>query len=750
MAAGSFDMQMKPYQPLDVTPVGGDRIQVPGSSALGPAAPGNQSPSLAAVFAREIWQRKTTLAIWAVVTVVVAGAAVFKFAQPLYRAEGKLSYRPNYSRGSKPIYTPPNIQSAVQILKSADALEPVRAKHLPGISGDDFARNARIEVSKQSEFIDVSYDHPDPAIATAVANDLMTEGQKYFELVRVRTTKDAIAQVTQDVKTAKLKLEQAKDELSMAYQARGIADPEVEMTAIRGALLDIETQLRDSRKRLAGLKSDIKYLENRRDAPADPSDALFDDTDFAVLQAMINKLQSDTANQQILDSARIDLEAAKKKEFTYRRGLTSGAITQEQYDDVLTQIKKHEATLKHADGSKQLRADFQKKFDELKKKAAGGKPLRPKVLEELDKLKREETVLPGTIAVLDKDYKDKRADLTKLLALKSELGLKEEEVNLLRSRVQDFDAQLTDASERGQNLNANDMRVHGPALAGTTPYSSNAPKLGMGLIGASAALFVCYIGLFHLPRAPSAAAVPAIPALPKALVALVPYLRPTKASEPDAAPAQVPFASAVPDTVPSAVSAEPAPVRELAERIKEDGVDRGGIVLFSPTASQLNLAPAIGDLGQYFTDRGDRVLVFDARAAAEMPTWAGPNAPGVAETVEGYLDGVANAPSDCFVSTSLNGVEYSRADLSTRVGGVMAAHRFRQLVEEMRERYSLVFLVGPPVTLESGDSLLATLAEGMVLVTETSANPTEVTAYLQTLSEHAPARVYGTLAVPRA
>ena len=43
---------------------------------------------------------------------------------------------------------------------------------------------------------------------------------KYFEIVRVRTTKDAIAQVTQDVKTAKWKLEQAKDELTEAYKAR--------------------------------------------------------------------------------------------------------------------------------------------------------------------------------------------------------------------------------------------------------------------------------------------------------------------------------------------------------------------------------------------------------------------------------------------------------------------------------------------------------------------------------------------------
>ena len=104
-------MHMKPYQSQDLTPAGGDRIHVPGSSALGLAAPSPQPPSLAAVFAREIWKRKATLAIWAFVTVVVAGAVVLKFAQPLYRAEGKLSYRPNYSRGSKPIYTPPNIQS---------------------------------------------------------------------------------------------------------------------------------------------------------------------------------------------------------------------------------------------------------------------------------------------------------------------------------------------------------------------------------------------------------------------------------------------------------------------------------------------------------------------------------------------------------------------------------------------------------------------------------------------------------------
>ena len=193
--------------------------------------------------------------------------------------------------------------------------------------------------------------------------------------------------------------------------------------------------------------------------------------------------------------------------------------------------------------------------------------------------------------------------------------------------------------------------------------------------------------------------------------------------------------------------AEPEPVRALAERLVEEGVDHGGIVLFSPTDEELRLAPAIGDLGRYFTDRGERVLVFDARQMAESPAWVQAN--GVAATVEGFLNGQAAAATECFVPTTLNGVEYSRVDLSNRVSGILEAKRFQELVEQMRERYSVVFLVGPPVTLGDDHPLLATLAEGMVLVTETAADPVEVHAYLDTLCQQVPARLYGTLAVPK-
>jgi hypothetical protein len=265
--------------------------------------------------------------------------------------------------------------------------------------------------------------------------------------------------------------------------------------------------------------------------------------------------------------------------------------------------------------------------------------------------------------------------------------------------------------------------------------------------------------------------------LPRALVALIPVTGKAKGEQaalsaaaadgmtgPSPAPARTeaaapmtpspaaqsdlpPMADAAGDVAAVAV-AEPEPVQALAERIVEESIDRGGVVLFSPTDEHLKLAPAIGNLGEYFTRRGDRVLVFDTRNSAETPAWVHAN--GVADTVAGFLDGTADGSTGCFVPTDLNGVEYSRVDLANRVTGVVEAHRFRQLLEQMRDRYSVVFLVGPPVNLEEDHPLLASMAEGMVLVTETAANPVEVHAYLDTLCQQVPARLYGTLAVPKA
>jgi uncharacterized protein involved in exopolysaccharide biosynthesis len=764
-------MHVQPYTPQNLAAAAADRIQVPGGSP--PVPP---PPTLLQVFGREFWKRKRLLVVWAIVTGIVAAIVVTTIARPVYRGEGRLSYRPNYGI-SRSIYTPPNIQSAVQILKANDVLEPVRAKHTPNLSADDFARNVHIDLSKQSEFIDVSYDDPDPAVAAAVTNDLMAEGLKYFTDVRAQSTKDAVARVSQDLQQAKADLERAKADYDAAFKAKGFASAEVELDNLKSALAGIDNRLIEAQARLAQIPQERKALETARDAPANPNEQGADERTLTIMQAVQQEFQQQSLDEQKLEEARINLKAAKQKEIEWRPGVIKGIITRSEYDDLVTKVRTYEAAVQQGEAAKKRREQLKKQYEEWIAQLKSGKPIRPKLLDELDHLKTEEATLPSKIAVLTKKQTDKKAALGKLVDAKRELGTKEEEILLLRTHTQDLDAQL--AASRGGSLDphANDLRVHANAVTPTSPASTNAPKLAMAIVGASALLFVGYISLFGLPRGTFAGAAglanspaPGGGLLPRALVALVPYTKKPTAEQAAlngiAAPGMTPAApasteAAVPMSPTSNVppladpagdaepvaTAEPEPVQALAQKIVDEGVDRGGVVLFSPTNEELKLTPAIGDLGQYFSNRGDRVLVFDTRQAAETPDWVQAN--GVAETVAGYLNGTADGSTGCFVPTALRGVEYSRVDLNQQISGVLEVHRFRQLLEQMREKYSVVFLVGPPVTLEVDHPLLATMAEGMVLVTETAANPVEVHAYLDTLCQQVPARLYGTLAVPK-
>jgi uncharacterized protein involved in exopolysaccharide biosynthesis len=765
-------MQIQPYQPQELTTSGGERIQVPGGSGMADAGP--QPPSLLQVIGREIWKRKRLLVIWSLVTAVIAGLAVTTIAKPVYRGEGRLSYRPNYGAGGpRPIYTPPNIQSAVQILKANDVFEAVRQKDVPQVSPDDFAKNVHIEMSKQSEFIDVTYDHPSPAVAATVTNDLMGEGVKYFADTRVQSMREAVEQTKADLAQAKQDLERAKEEYAAAFRAKGIDSPEVELDNLKTALGDIDSKLLEALTRQGQIPLERKVLEAARDAPAGENDAVLDERMLSAMQAIQADLQRQQLDDTRMEEARINLKATELKERQYRPLVLKGIITQGEYDELVNRLQTYRSTVALGEKNRGAREQLQKQYDDLKRQLTSGKPLRTKVRDDLERLEKEEATIPGKIGVLKTEQSAKKKELGNLIQVTHDLGPKNEEILLLRTRLQELDSQVASAAGRSLDPHANDLRIHANAVTPVAPYSTNAPKLGLGIVGASALLFIGYICLFRLPKGSFTAAAGALTAGPKspALVAFVPYVQKPKVGQPalngivaeSMAPGspveseapkpmstpthhEPPIADPVRDAEPVAV-AQPEPVRALAERIVEEGVDRGGIVLFSPTEEQLRVAPAIGDLGRYFSERGDRVLVFDARTLAETPGWV--NANGVDASVAGFLKGQADKVGECFVPTDLAGVEYSRVDLNKKASGVMEANRFKQLVDQMRERYSVVFLVGPPVNFEEDHPLLATLAEGMVLVTETTADPVEVHAYLDTLCQRVPARLYGTLAVPK-
>ncbi|WP_157369326.1 hypothetical protein [Zavarzinella formosa] len=845
-------MQVQPFQTTSgmmspgtsVHSFGGDpRINVP-------AGHGPVPPSLFAIFLQEILKRKALLVVWGIITIVLAAALIFKFAKPMYRAEGKLAYIPNYRGGTRPLYNPPNIQTMGQIIKSMDAPESVREKHMPWVSKDDFAKNLHVEVSKMSEFLDVSYDSTDPETAITIANAVMDESILYFGKYRQTTLKERAAEVKADLERAMADLQKANDEFSKAERSKGVSNIKVDIDNAKAALADEERNLRTLREAEAKLKLEFAFLKNRQESSQTDTERGVDESFNPILQALQSEYTVGQQTAQIYMAAKAKVIQLQSEEERMRVLTARGVNPISEYQKVVADLQANEAIVKQYEDSQELREAMKKRYDLLKKHLLSGKPLRLSNNSEMDKAAKDLATMPAVIASSEAQVNEKRIALTSLLTLQHDLEPKQVAITLTFNRVTQLSDQLNDSVGRDKDPNADDLKIATPASTGNGPYATNVPKLAASVLGLSSLLFLGYIALFAIPQVMAshhrAAAVQT--QQPRALLAVVPVAanvpmnpQPTAAapeqpkaprliegsggemislSEPvpaptpakptpahtvsapteheiiiplEATPAQpkpvpakatqfppsraslslkdlgsssksVPLApTPIPQTpVPAPMPTKepvqpivkaPAPmtdaVQALAKRISQEGVDRGSIVLFTPTQEQLQLTPIIGDLGRQLSQEGNRVLVFDARTGVEHPSWAGPNTPGVANRVEGYLDGQSEA-THCFVPTSMKNVEYSRADLTNRVSGVMSAHRFRQLVEEMRERYSLVLMVAPTMELGGNDPLLTALAEGLVLVTESTAPANQIRAYIDHLAEQVPAPVYGALSVPKA
>jgi capsular polysaccharide biosynthesis protein len=751
-------MQMQTYVSQDE----GRRIVVPSSNPITPTpSPIAPAPSVVSIFAREIWKRKWLLFFWLILTAGAAAAVVMKYAKPLYRAEGRLSYKPNHRSGIKPLYNPPNIQTVLQILRDPDVVDPIRDKYLPEETKIAFANRLKIEIFKQSEYVDISFDHPDPQIAKNVANEVIQRATAHFEKYRQTETQNRLTELTAQYEKAAQDLRKSQGDLHQETASRGIADLKTEIDTTRISISDTERSLRDNREKEERLKLGIQHLIKERDKPADPSDTTLDETFFPRLQALAQQLETMRINQKDLGEAEAKYDYYAKEEARMRALVQKGVLPQSEYDLVVQNLKIAKSTIDHHKNIQKDQEELKKRYEELKSKAIANKPQRKTIIDELERDQKELATIPATISSLTKEHKEKQKALEDLFKLQRTLLPKEEEIELLKSRHKELDAQINDS---GRDLNANDLSVTSNADTGSTPYSTNAPKLALGIVAVSALIFLSFIGLFAFPQLSHAhhqaipgnelAAIQSESNHPRGIVALVPVPTPslnTHASSSNGHHSGGPISLSEPTPSKTPPMAKVPPANEviagLARRIEEEGADQGGIVLFAPTAERLHLSSVVSELGKYFTSQGSRVLIFDARSTAEAASWI-PASTQVSKNIAGYLDGKIDAES-CFVSTSLEGVDYTKADLASMVSGVISARRFRQLVEEIRERYPLVLMIAPPVSTDGNDPFLAALVEGIVLVAETNTPSSKVQSIVDELGRNLPTPVYGTLVVPK-
>jgi Mrp family chromosome partitioning ATPase len=108
--------------------------------------------------------------------------------------------------------------------------------------------------------------------------------------------------------------------------------------------------------------------------------------------------------------------------------------------------------------------------------------------------------------------------------------------------------------------------------------------------------------------------------------------------------------------------------------------------------------------------RDERVLVLDGRLGEASDG----GTPGLRE----YLSFSVAEADEVIRPGPLPGVDVLPAGKPVTCGDALATHRMRELIEELRSRYTLILLQGPSLHDPVDLSILAAFTEGMIIVAE--------------------------------
>jgi Mrp family chromosome partitioning ATPase len=177
--------------------------------------------------------------------------------------------------------------------------------------------------------------------------------------------------------------------------------------------------------------------------------------------------------------------------------------------------------------------------------------------------------------------------------------------------------------------------------------------------------------------------------------------------------------------------------RGLSLRIRQFVPESGAAVLVSSLNEGGGVDHLVTELARYFAMRNEHVLILDSRIAqsqagelaalidkrvdgsapavvphASANNAAGPGMPGLVQ----YLVFEGQDPKRFMFHTRLPGVDYLPAGGPYPVTDALASEPMDELLEGLRQEYTLLLLVGPAVTWDVDTEILAAYVDGMIVV----------------------------------
>src|SRR5262249_47487174 len=143
----------------------------------------------------------------------------------------------------------------------------------------------------------------------------------------------------------------------------------------------------------------------------------------------------------------------------------------------------------------------------------------------------------------------------------------------------------------------------------------------------------------------------------------------------------------------------PAESRALALRVRQSVAEPGGVLLIAPLSGRKGVNELVCDVCRYLALQDEKVLILDGRIGdtqdAAPPPWVSPLATtgmGLANGLVQYLVFEGQSPWNAILPTRFPGVEYLPAGGPCTTTDVLASQQMRELLEAMKQHYSLIVM----------------------------------------------------------
>jgi len=168
--------------------------------------------------------------------------------------------------------------------------------------------------------------------------------------------------------------------------------------------------------------------------------------------------------------------------------------------------------------------------------------------------------------------------------------------------------------------------------------------------------------------------------------------------------------------------------RRLALRLCQAVPEPGSMILLASPMRGSQVEHFAAEISRCLAHHEERVLILDMRISEQIPRQ------GIYSN--GHVNHLANrsgstallehASMTSAVSlvqpTQMTAVDYLPIGSTERLTGVMAMTKLRQAVAQMKERYTLIFMIGPSLTGDIDTEILGAFANAVLFVTDDHAH----------------------------